>query len=97
MKRHYMAAKVDSSVLLEAADAVREMEAHGSRITSFSSFGIDPLMSRGDLVQQREDEFRARYNDFAQFFSCVVNGNFRLFRDGLLFFIEKSKHLQSQL
>ena len=45
------------------------MEAQGSHITYFSPFGIDPLISRDDLVQRREEMFRAKYHDFAQFFT----------------------------
>ena len=97
MKQYYMAAKIDPNALPEPSDAVREMEAQGSHITYFSPFGIDPLISRDDLVQRREEMFRAKYHDFAQFFYTAVNGNYLLFKEGLLFLIETSKYLESLL
>ena len=81
----------------EPEDVLQQFEAHGGQVTLFSPFGQDPLQEREDLIRLREQEFHTRYPDFSFFFSTVVNDDFSLFRDGLLFFIDVSKRLELQL
>ena len=88
---------IDPSLLPEPDDAVQQMESMGSRLTHFSPFGRDPLESRNDLLQQREDAFKARFPQFDTFFYTVVNGDITIFHEGLLYFIEISKRLETHL
>ena len=97
MRRNNQAARITPSLLPEPEDAVQQYEASGGHLTIFSSFGEDPLRDRLDLVNQREAEFLKKYPDFGGFFYHVVNGDHSLFREGLLFLIDISKHLELQL
>ena len=92
-----MTVSVPVNVIPEANDAVQLMESKGSHLTRFSCFGSDPLVLRNDLVQQRHDTFFSRYPDISPFFHTVVNGDYSLFCDGLLYFIQTSKDLVSFL
>ncbi len=47
--------------------------------------------------KEREEEFHRRYPDFSPFFRTVVNDDYSLFREGLLFLIDVSNRLESQL
>ena len=69
----------------------------GRHITTFSSFGEDPLRSNPQLVAQREAEFFAHYADFNNIFHTAVNGNFSLFCEGVLFLIDLSKRLEASM
>lgn len=69
-------------------DATCEFERMGGSLTIFSPFGTDPLQHRQDLVGARETEFFRHVSDFSRIFHSLVNGNDRLFRDGLKLFID---------
>ena len=97
MRENNMAMSVQYTLIPETTDAVQLMESKGSHLTRFSSFGSDPLANRVDLVQQRQDVFFRRYPDFSTFFHTVVNSDYGLFRDGLLYFIQTSMDLVSSL
>ena len=86
---------VDGSVLPQEDVALRQFEDLGGRITTFSPFGEDPLRHSVQLANQRETEFKEHYPDFSCFFHRIVNGDNSLFREGLLFLIGVSKHLES--
>lgn len=87
---------INPAILSQPADAVRQMEAAGSHYTYFSPFGQDPLKDRIDLFQ-RQDMFSAQFPHFDDFFHTVVNGDFTVFRRGLLYIIDISSHLTSLL
>ena len=89
------AVKIDPRLIPDQETAVREFEAHGGQLTMFSSFGEDPLQGNPSLVAQREAEFHGRYSDFSQFFYTVVNGDYYLFREGIIYFISISRHLST--
>ena len=76
--------------ILDVDSAIQQFENLGGHITTFHSFGEDPLKSNSQLVTRREAEFQARYPDF-------VNGNFSLFREGVLFLIRLSRQLQASM
>lgn len=97
MRRNNQLVPLDPTLVPEPEDILQQFEAHGGQITHFSPFGQDPLQEREDLISLREQEFHTRYPDFSCFFSTVVNDNFSLFSDGLLFFIDVSKRLELQL
>ena len=79
--------QVDRSLLLEPQDAVHEFEALGGRLTVFSPYGQDPLQGSPDLLQQRERQFHERFSDFGRFFYTIVNKDYSIFRQGILFLI----------
>lgn len=97
MEQNNRAVAVNPSVLPEPVNAVRQMESQGSHLTNFSPFGRDPLEGHATLIQLRDDTFKARFPDFNNFFHTTVNGDFSSFRIGLLFIIEVSKRLESQI
>lgn len=97
MRQNNHAMCIDTQSLLPTSDAVYQFESHGGHLTIFNEFGCDPLKDRDDLCSQRELEFQTRYPDFEQFFHTTVNGINSTFRLGLIFFIEVSKGLLSQL
>ena len=74
-----------------------DFEENGGHLTIFSSFGEDPLQGNPYLVAQRETEFYRRYQDFRNFFYTVANGDFVLFREGILYLIAISSNLFTQL
>ena len=97
MQSNNQTMEIDGTLLPEADDALQLFEAHGGHITVFSPFGQDPLENRPDLNSKRESMFLEHYPDFGQFFHTVVNGDYTLFRAGLLCFINVSKQLEAQM
>ena len=87
----------DSAVVPETQAIVDKFESHGRKLTTFSFFGQDPLQHREDLLHMRDEEFFKRYPDFSAFFHSVVNHDYSIFRDGLLFFIDLSHQFQNHL
>jgi len=80
-------------VIPNSVTAVHQFQSYGGQLTLFSDFGEDPLKDDAQKIAQREAQFRQRFADFAPFFHTVVNGDFNLFRQGLLFFIDLSSRI----
>jgi hypothetical protein len=97
MRSNYQTAKIDSFAVPEPDNAVQMFEANGGQLTYFSPFGHDPLEQYPELVDERQSTFHSYYPDFAQFFYTIVNNDYSLFREGLLYFIEISKLLETRL
>ena len=97
MRRNNQAVLIDPSLLPEPADAITRFSAHGGSITLFSPFGKDPLEDHEELCEEREQNFLLQYPEFGPFFHTVVNGEFSLFREGLLFFIDLSQQLEHSI
>jgi hypothetical protein len=97
MRENNQAVQIDSRILPEPAAAVQQFQEMGGRLTAFSPFGHDPLQNNPALLAQRDRRFQEQYPDFNQFFHSTVNGNNSVFRDGLLFLIDISKQLETQL
>ena len=97
MRRNSQVVPVDPHLLPDPDVAIQEFESFGGNLTLFSPFGRDPLQERLDLVTQRETEFHRHYPDFGPFFYTVVNGDYSLFRDGLLYLIDITQQLQTHL
>ena len=97
MRRNDNTVQISSSLIPEPDEAVQLFESKGGHITLFSPFGRDPLETRPDLYSQRNLKFIERYSDFQPFFHTVVNGDYSLFREGLLYFISVSKQYESLL
>ena len=89
------AVKIDSGLLPDVESAVYEFEANGGQLTVFSCFGEDPLQGSPSLAARREAEFHRRFPDFSEIFHAVVNGDYYLFREGILCFIDISRRLSS--
>ena len=89
--------QIDHTLIPDFESAVAEFEGTGGQLTVLSSFGEDPLQRNPNLVAQKEAEFYGRYPDFSQFFHNAVNGDYFLFREGILFLINISKTLETQL
>ena len=97
MSKNNQAMAIDHQLLPDPLDAVTHMESLGSRLTLFSPFGIDPLSERQDLISQRESMFYTRFPEFGPFFYNAVNGNYSLFREGLLHLMDISLQLECNL
>ena len=93
MHRNNQVQMIDPAALPDFSDAVHQFESYGGQLTLFSGFGDDPLKDNAPKMAQRETEFKQRYADFSQFFYSVVNSDYHLFKQGLLFYI----HLSTQL
>ena len=78
-------------------EALQEFQNHGGHITTFNSFGHDPLSQRPDLMREREERFHQQYPNFNEIFHTTVNGDYSLFRSGILYIIDISKQLEVQL
>ena len=85
--------KVDEHMLHEPDEAVTRFESCGSHLTLFSPFGEDPLKDNPQLANERERLFLEQFPDFSVFFHSVVNGDFDLFKQGLLCFVDVSFNL----
>ena len=81
----------------EADVAVQQFQSAGGRLTIFNCFGEDPLQGYPALVAQREADFFSCHADFSRFFHTVVNGDYTLFREGILCFMDISRRLCAQL
>ena len=95
MTRNNQAVPIAPSLVPEPAEAPTRFTSHGGTITLFSPFGKDPLESHQELCEERQQKFMQHYPEFGPFFNTLVNGDFTLFREGLLFFIDLSKQLES--
>ena len=87
------AVKIDPTLLPDGETAVQEYESNGGQLTVFSSFGEDPLQGNPSLIAEREAEFYRRFTDFSDFFHNIANGDYYLFREGVMFFIDISRRL----
>ena len=72
-------------------------QSYGGHITLDGEFGHDPLRIREDLLEIREERFFNQCPKFEEIFHSVVNYENRLFQSSLLYFIEISKQLETQL
>lgn len=97
MMENNQAIQVDSRLLPDPDSAVEEYEALGGHLTTFNCFGEDPLINSPALVARRKAEFLNCFPDFSKIFHNVVNGDFYLFREGILFLIGISKQLENNL
>lgn len=88
-------AQVNSDMLPDVDSAVAEFESNGGQLTIFSSFGEDPLRLSPILVAQREEQFYRQHPkaSFANFFYTATNGDYSLFREGILSYITITKNL----
>jgi len=48
-------------------------------------------------MREREERFYQQYPQFDEIFHSTVNGDYSLFRAGILHFIDISKQLEAQL
>ena len=60
-------------------------------------FGSDPLIADKRFATERKETFHQQYPDFRPFFSTVANGDTSLFRSGLLYLIQLSRHFEVEL
>ena len=99
MMENNHAVKIDSDMLPDVDSAVNQFERNGGQLTIFSSFGEDPLRHNLHLVTRRETDFYRQHPraSFANFFYTVTNGDYSLFREGLLSYIAITKNLSRQL
>lgn len=93
MRANNQCVQINASQFPEPHDAVQSFEANGGHFTVLSSFGNDPLQHHPELVKEREHLFHNQYQDFNNFYSQVVNGDYTVFREGLLYFIDLSNQL----
>ena len=74
-------------------EAVHRFHAMGGHLTTFSSFGSDPLVDHPDLVAQRDMEYARWAPEFPTIFHAIVNGNELLFKNSIVKFIELTNQL----
>ena len=88
-----MAQMIDPNAIPDGQSALQRFESIGGHITIFTPFGEDPLATNPSLITQRETEFFRLYQDLSPAFHSLVNGDYYLFREGLLCLIDISKRL----
>lgn len=90
-------ANITDAVNLPEADQVLQIyENEGENINPSSGFGQDPLKERADLKNIREENFLSS-TQVLRIFHTVVHYDFSMFHTGLLYFIDISKQLETQL
>ena len=97
MDSNNQVAPVNPNYIPNPNQALQEFRSHGGHITTFNRFGCDPLGERPDLMRQREETFFQQYPEFDPIFHTIVNGDYSLFRSGILCIIDVSKHLEALL
>ena len=80
------------SSLPSVQNAVRNYELNQGTLTYNSTFGVDPIKDRLDLVLIRDQEFQQHFS-YEHIFSCVVSDNGIVFAQSICFF----KHLTLRL
>lgn len=75
-------------ILPTVADAVAAYEGQGGHLTSPEPYGIDLLANHPGLQRQRRMQFLSRFSSFDTIFHHLVNGEPRLFQEGLQYFLE---------
>ena len=76
-----------------AFEAKEEYEArYNGQLTEEHPFGSDPLEEHEDLKARRLEDFLNRFQVKRLFQECV-NGRSQLFKNSILFFIEKTHEL----
>ena len=82
---------VHPQLIKEPVDILKDYENIGGSITVFSPFGNDPLNGKPNLITRRDEDFMSPA--FNQTFHTMVNGDFTLFRRGLLLLISITSSL----
>ena len=95
MKRNDQTVKINNNFIKEPMVILNEYQLAGGNITLSSNFGVDPLRNQPNLIAIREKSFFERYSNFNNFFYNIVNGNFLLFKEALLFFVDMTIRLSS--
>ena len=84
---------VHPQLIKEPVDILKDYENVGGSITVFSPFGNDPLNGKPNLITRRDEVFYEHCPAFNQTFHTMVNGDFTLFRRGLLLLISITSSL----
>ena len=75
-------------ILPTAAKAVAAYENDGGHLTCPEPYGVDLLANHPGLQQQRLMQLPSRFSSFDTTFYHLVNGQPRLFQEGLQYFID---------
>ena len=84
---------VHPQLIKEPVEILQEYESAGGSITVLSQFGYDPLTGRHNLISKRDEIFYENAPSFNETFYATINGNFTLFRRGLLLLISTTNQL----
>jgi len=86
MMENNCVAQVDSDVLPDVDSAVIKFESNGGQLTTFSSFGENPLRHNPVLISQREEQFYRQHPkaSFANFFILLQMETIHCFVQNLL-------------
>lgn len=93
MTRNNQTVRVDPSVVPEPDAALQQFQSNSGHSSELSPYGQDPLEGHSHSAQ-RESLFFERYPDFGAFLHSVVNGDYSLFHEGLLYFLDLSRQLE---
>lgn len=91
------AAAIDTSLVPTASEAVSSFHATGGRLQLLSKFGEDPLDGHTSLQQNREEAFVSRFPSFEPIFHQVSNGDSTPFKEAIIFFIDLTNRLVTQI
>ena len=93
MMENNQTVSVHSQLIKEPVEILQEYESIGGSITAFSQFGYDPLNGKHNLISRRDEIFYEHAPPFNETFHATINGNFTLFRRGLLVLISTTSQL----
>lgn len=79
-------------MLWSPTEAVDMYHQRGGHLTELTTFGVDPI-SDNVKIDIRARAFQERFPSFEPIFHALVNGNDRLFREGLIFFRDTTYRL----
>jgi len=97
MESNNQVARLNTTDIPNPNEALQEFQSYGGQITTFNTFGYDPLSQRPNLMREREERFYQQHPQFDEIFHSTVNGDYTLFRAGILHFIDISKQLEALL
>ena len=80
-------------LLWNPAEAAEMYRQGGGHITDPASFGVDPLLDDNSKLLIRSQAFRVRFPSFEPIFHNLVNGDDRMFREGLKFYCDVTYRL----
>ena len=88
--------RIPTHLLPSTSEAMHLYRVAGGSITDERGFGVDPLRGNMEKQQTRQKAFLQQFN-FEHIFHALVNGNYTLFKEALLFFSDITFRLSAVL
>lgn len=93
MLQNNCAKHIDPRLLPSTTDAVQLYHQRGGQLTDPYAVGRDPLEADAHKLGIRHEAFYEKYPTFQDVFSRLVNGDSRVFKNALKFYISITRRL----